>query len=126
MTSQQIADGALALWQFHRDTDRAVVAALLDEFIAPPGYVAELEAVKVAMSEDVMTFEEEDEAALQFALVGFRTMNPEMQRAFLVGAMDEFCAQAREGAVDQYSAGQLLTRAQLIASVVMPKHEEAA
>lgn len=49
MTPQE--ETALLIWQTHRDTDRAVVEALLDECLAPPEYTAELNAVRICMSE---------------------------------------------------------------------------
>src|SRR5262249_39545280 len=115
----------LQAWQNNRSADHAVLSALWDECLAPPSYIRELEIVRHCMcvEESDMTFEEEDEQMLQFALVGFRTMNPEMRSAFLVGAMDEFCRMASDGEVDERLAGQLLTRAQLIAS---PFHKKDA
>lgn len=62
-----------------------------------------------------------DEQTLQFALVGLRTMTPDMQRAFIVAALDEYCGLAKEGHVDPYVAGQILTRAQLIASFLIAR-----
>lgn len=57
-----------------------------------------------------------DADGLQFALLGFRTMTQSMQRDFIVGAMDEMVGLAKEGKIDPYLAGQLKTRADLIAS----------
>lgn len=51
MTSQQIADRALAVYWTHRDTDKAILAALLDEALSPTDYLADLEAVRTALSE---------------------------------------------------------------------------
>lgn len=42
---------ALRLFQQHRDTDRSILAALLDECLQPATYTAELEAVRKAMEE---------------------------------------------------------------------------
>ena len=50
MTPQE--ETALLIWQSHRDTDRAVVGALIDDCLAPPEYTAALDAVRTSMSED--------------------------------------------------------------------------
>lgn len=57
-----------------------------------------------------------EEQALQFALVDFRTMKPETQKAFIVAALDEYCALAKDGKIEKHLAGQVLLRAQLVAS----------
>lgn len=44
-------EAMLQLWQANRDTDRAVLAAMLDECLQPPEYTAELEAVRREMAE---------------------------------------------------------------------------
>lgn len=59
-----------------------------------------------------------EEQALQFALVDFRTMKPETQKAFMIAVLDEYTARAKEGPFDPYFAGQMLTRVQLIASFI--------
>lgn len=45
-------EAALQLFQAHRDTDRAVLAAMLDECLAPPAYSAELDIVRNCMCEE--------------------------------------------------------------------------
>lgn len=124
MTPQQTADQALSIYQTSRRQARETIAALLDEFFVGEEYTATIETVRNCMCEPEgeMTFPEEHEMALQFALVEFRTMDPEMQSAFLVGAMDELIEQARAGKVDKYAAEQIHRRAEHIyANVVLPK-----
>ena len=59
-----------------------------------------------------------EEQALQFALVDFRTMKPDTQKAFLTAALDEYVSLARDGKVDVFTADQILFRAQWVASYV--------
>lgn len=75
-----------------------------------------LSAVEQAMQEPT-----KEETELELALVGFRTMKPDTQRAFLVGAMDEYVSLAKQQMVDPYLAGQLITRAQLIGSFILER-----
>ncbi len=42
---------ALRVWQSNRDTDRAVLAALLDECLQPAEYTATLEIVRREMAD---------------------------------------------------------------------------
>lgn len=59
-----------------------------------------------------------EEQALQFALVDFRTMKPDTQKAFITAALDEYVSLARDGKVDVFTADQILFRAQWVASYV--------
>ena len=56
------------------------------------------------------------ELHLQFMLVDFRAAASNVQRDFIVAALDECCGLAKEGQMDRRTAGQILFRAQLIAS----------
>jgi hypothetical protein len=56
------------------------------------------------------------EAYVQRMLVDFRTMNPKLQRDFIVSALDECVGAAKEGKIEKAFAGQVLRRAQLMAS----------
>lgn len=49
MTAQD--EEALRIYQAHRDTDRAIVAALLDECLQPAEYTATLEIVRREMAD---------------------------------------------------------------------------
>jgi hypothetical protein len=62
-----------------------------------------------------------DEMLLQLSLVDFRTMKPILQKQFVTSILDDYCAQAKEGKFDEYFAGQMLTRTQLIASFLTPR-----
>jgi hypothetical protein len=60
-----------------------------------------------------------DQTMLEFALIDFRGMKPDMQKSLVVAMLDEFCKLAKEEKLkDSYAAGQILTRAQLIASFI--------
>lgn len=44
-------ENLLRIWQSNRDTDRDVLAHLLDEALQPPAYTAQIEAVRKALEE---------------------------------------------------------------------------